>query len=128
MAKPFALNFDTIGEPEYILARAGLYWVIHTPDGTAIEACEKLTRLFGGSPVPPPEALVPVLIQVATCCNAELGGAIDVCGERSKAIDAVRKLGITHSHGAISHLFTLIGEAAAATAEERRNLPPVSPL
>jgi hypothetical protein len=121
MAKVFALNFATIGEPEYILAKAGLYRVIRMPDGTAIEACEKLTRLFGGSPVPPPEALVPVLIQVATCCNAELGGAIDISGDRSKA-------GITHAHGAISHLFTLIREAAVATAEERRNLPPVGPL
>jgi hypothetical protein len=84
--------------------------------------------LFGGSPVPPPGVLVPVLIQVAICCNAGLGGAIDVYGERSRAIDAVRKLGITHAHGAVSHLFTLIRDAVAATTEEPRNLPPLNPL
>jgi hypothetical protein len=52
-----------LGSPEYVLVRAGLFRV----DDNGVHACDKLTRLFRGNPMPPLEQVVETLVGWPTC-------------------------------------------------------------
>jgi hypothetical protein len=112
--------FDTPGHPEYVLAKAGLF-------SSKGDMSATLLRLFNGAAMPPVETLIPALIAVVNVCNAELGGALDCYGERTRAIEGLRRIGLSDCHGAIGEVFDAIIEATAVVAEERRTQgPPVN--
>jgi len=74
------------------------------------------------------DVLEPVLIQVAEVTAYGLGGAIDVSKLRSRALEAVRLLGITHTRGAISEMFARVRKGAEAAADDIRNQPPLGSM
>ncbi|QDV34870.1 hypothetical protein [Tautonia plasticadhaerens] len=117
-------NYTIPGEAEYILLKSGLVAV----RGSAVEPTQDLIALFWGAPVPPMAELEPVLIQVAEVTAYGLGGAMNVSKLRSQAMEAVRLLGITHTHGALSELFMRVRAGAEAAAEDIRNQPPIGAL
>ena len=92
MAAIYKRDFQTLGTPEYVLAKAGLLAV----DGEGVKAGDTLTRLYGKKPVPPLELVVPALVAVAHVCNAELGGAIDVQQQCNQAVGALEEIGLSH--------------------------------
>jgi hypothetical protein len=121
MGEIISINFDTRGTPEYVLAKSGLF-------GSKGDISATLLRLFHGAALPPVETLVPALIAVVRVCNADLGGALDCYGERTRAIEGLRRVGLSDYHGAIGEVFDAIIAATAAVAEERRNAQPLSEL
>ena len=122
----FALYFDTPGEVEYVLGKAGLYQAIRTESGSRAEPTEELRRFFPGGNIPPEETLVPLLAQIVDFSDRL--GAVNRTGERSRIIDALQQLGITHEHGAISQLLTVIRQATQEAAMDVAKLPPARPL
>jgi hypothetical protein len=123
-----AFRFEMPDTPEYVVAKAGLCCGILSPDGEDIEVCDKLIRLFGKTPLPPLEEIVPALIAVGYVCNAELGGAIHVRKERMLAIERLKKIGLSDSRGAIFEILKASREATAVAAEDCRNMKPLSEL
>jgi hypothetical protein len=120
-----AANFGTPGTVEYVLAKAGLYQL--TPEsGFKPRPTEALRGMFPRGAVAPEEKLVPHLAQIIDLSDRL--GAVNRAGERSRIIDALRQLGITHEHGAISQLFAVIRQATQEAAEDVAKLPPARGL
>jgi hypothetical protein len=122
MRRLIAANFGTV---EYVLAKAGLYQV--TPEsGFKPPPTEALRGMFPGGAVAAEEELVPLLAQIIDI--ADRLGAVNRAAERSRIIDGLQKLGVTHEHGAISELFTVIRQATQQAAPGAAKLPPARPL
>ena len=120
-----AANFGTPGTVEYVLGKAGLYQV--TPEsGFKPRPTEALWGMFPRGAVAPEEELVPLLAQIVDFSDRL--GAICRAGERSRIIDALQKLGVTHEHGAISQLFAVIRQATQEAAQDVAKLPPARGL
>jgi hypothetical protein len=120
-----AANFGTPGTVEYVLAKAGLYQV--TPEsGFKPRPTEALRGMFPRGAVAPEEELVPLLGQIVDFSDRL--GAVSRTGERSRIIDALKKVGVTHEHGAISQLFAVIRQATQEASEDVAKLPPARPL
>jgi hypothetical protein len=106
----------SLGTPEYILLKAGLFQA----DDQAVSPTAQLTRLL--RPLKDvPDDLLPILVQMAECAAIEVGGALDTGARRSPVIAGLRKLGLRHE--SIGDLFVLVGKGAAEAAKERRNRP-----
>lgn len=119
-----ASNFGTPGTVEYVLAKAGLYQVM-PESGFKPRPTEALRGMFPRRAVAPQEKLVPILAQIVDFSDRL--GAIDRTGERSRIIDALRQLGVTHEHGAISQLFAVIRQATQEAAQDVAKRPPPRP-
>ncbi len=127
MAKLYLMNFETPGEPEYVLLKAGLFTYARTLEGTRAEPTERLGRFFRGV-APPLETLVPALCRIVYYLNVERGGVLDPCRERVAAMTAMEEIGVGNGRAEFAKLTMLISGVMEQVAEERRNLPPVGNL
>lgn len=117
-----AWNFDSPGEIEYVLGKAGFYQAIRTESGSRVEPTDKLRQIFPGGVVPAEEMLIPLLTRIIDLCDRL--GAVNRDAEKSQVITALKTLGVTHEHGAISQLFADIRQATQQAARDVAALPP----
>jgi hypothetical protein len=113
-----ARNFDRPGTLEYILGKADLYQA--TKDGA--EPTDRLRKIFPARVAPPEETLMPILTLMVDV--ADRLGALDRQREKSQIIDALQRLGVTHTHGAIGQIYHDIRQATEQAARDVAALPP----
>ena len=120
---PMRINFRyipwSLGTPEYILLKAGLF---QAEDGSPTDRLTRLLRPLKDVP----EELLPILVCMAEMCALDLGYAIVTEARRTRLVADLRKLSLRHE--AIGDLFVLVGKGAAKAAEDRRKQPAALPL